>query len=129
MRLRTFPALPLALFLCAHPAIPLSSGVALNAAGSAELDSRHKALNDFFREYWDAFLQHSPESASFLGDKRFNDQTTDYSIGSVNEWLAKEKAFGLRLAAIDPTGLSDQEKISRQILLQDLQLRHRGRTV
>jgi len=119
MRLRTFPALPLALFLCAHPAIPLSSGVALNAAGSAELDSRHKALNDFFREYWDAFLQHSPESASFLGDKRFNDQTTDYSISSVNEWLAKEKAFGLRLAAIDPTGLSDQEKISRQILLQD----------
>ena len=55
-----------------------------------------------------------------LGDKRFNDQIRDYSVKAYNESLAREQAFLMRLAEIDPAGLSDQEKISRELLLREL---------
>jgi uncharacterized protein (DUF885 family) len=79
---------------------------------------RRAALNDLFKEYWDAYLQHSPEFASEIGDKRFNDQISDYSVKAYNDWLAAEQNYMLRLAAIDPAGLTDQEKTSRDLLLR-----------
>ena len=79
---------------------------------------RRAALNDLFKEYWDANLQHSPEFASEIGDKRFNDQIADYSVKAYNDWLATEQNYMLRLAAIDPAGFTDQEKTSRELLLR-----------
>ena len=55
-----------------------------------------------------------------IGDKRYNDQIKDNSVEAENLWLAVQQDFLLKLAAIDPTGLSDQDKISREILLHDL---------
>lgn len=86
----------------------------------ASLESRRKALNELFHEYWDANLANSPEFASTIGDKRFNDKISDSSVRAINAWLATEQDFLLRLAAVDPTGFSDQEKISRDLLLRDL---------
>ncbi len=40
---------------------------------------RSKDLNKLFNEIWEDRLKHSPEFASSLGDKRYNDQLTDYS--------------------------------------------------
>src|SRR5580704_19335293 len=79
---------------------------------AASLDDRRKALNDLFHDYWEDLLKHSPEFASELGDKRYNDQTSDYSVQAVNDELAREQRFLLRLAAIDPTGFTDIEKTS-----------------
>ncbi len=53
-----------------------------------------------------------------IGDKRYNDQVSDYSVKAYNEGLAREQGFLLRLAAIDPAGLTDQEKTSRDLLLR-----------
>jgi len=39
-------------------------------------------------------------------------------VKAINEGLAREQNFLLRLAAIDTTGLTDQEKISRELLLR-----------
>jgi uncharacterized protein (DUF885 family) len=88
------------------------------AASIARIEDRRKALNALFHEYWEANLQHSPEFASEIGDKRYNDQTSDYSVKAFNDWLATEQNFMMRLAAIDPGGLSDQEKTSRELLLR-----------
>ena len=79
---------------------------------------RRAALNELFKEYWDAYLQHSPEFASEIGDKRFNDQISDYSVKAYNDWLATEQNYMLRLAAVDPAGFTDQEKTSRDLLLR-----------
>lgn len=84
------------------------------------VESRRKALNDLFHEYWDANLANSPEFASTIGDKRFNDKISDLSVRAFNDWLAKEQDFLLRLAAIDPSGFTDQETTSRELLLRDL---------
>ncbi|MGA7340293.1 MAG: DUF885 domain-containing protein [Terracidiphilus sp.] len=88
-------------------------------AAPASVDDRRKALNDLFHEYWEAVLERSPELASSLGDLRYNDKIADRSVKACNEWLAREQGWMLRLAAIDDAGLTDQEKLSRELLLRE----------
>jgi uncharacterized protein (DUF885 family) len=89
-------------------------------AAPASVEGNRKALNQIFQDYWEDRLAHSPELASTLADKRWNDRISDYSIKAYNESLARGQAFLMRLAEIDVTGLTDQEKISRDLLLRRL---------
>lgn len=86
----------------------------------APVEDRRKAMNDLFKEYWDANLANSPEFASTIGDTRFNDKISDYSVKAYNDWLAQEQNYLMRLAAIDPSGFSDQERTSRELLLRQI---------
>jgi uncharacterized protein (DUF885 family) len=88
------------------------------ATQPASVEANRKALNDLFEEFWQASMEHDPEYASALGDKRYNDRIDDYSVKAENDWLEREESFLMRLAAIDPTGFTDQEKISRELLLR-----------
>jgi uncharacterized protein (DUF885 family) len=120
--LRKFPlpALAVTAFLllvsapALHPQAP-----SLPPVPAASVEANRKALNALFQDYWEDALKHSPEFASSLGDKRYNDRISDYSVKAVNEALAREQNFLLQLAAIDPAGFTDQEKISRDLLLRD----------
>jgi uncharacterized protein (DUF885 family) len=85
---------------------------------AAQVEANRKALNAVFQDYWEDNLKHSPEFASTLGDKRYNDQISDYSVKAFNDGLAREESFLMRLAAIDPAGLTAQETISRELLLR-----------
>ncbi len=87
-------------------------------AQAAQVEANRKALNDLFDEYWQAVMERSPEYASELGDKRYNDRIDDYSVKAENAWLEREENFMMRLATIDPAGFTDQEKISRELLLR-----------
>ncbi len=82
------------------------------------LEDRRQALNQVFQDYWQDRLKHEPEFASALGDKRYNDQTSDYSVQAVNDQLAREQRFLMRLATIDSTGFTEQEKISQELLIR-----------
>ncbi len=111
------------LSLALQPALRAQKPLPLAAtapAAPASLEDRRKALSDLFHDYWEQSLQISPEFASTLGDLRYNDQISDYSVKALNQWLATEQTFLFRLAAIDPTDLSDQEKISRELLMRDI---------
>jgi uncharacterized protein (DUF885 family) len=88
-------------------------------APPATVEENRKALDSLFAEYWQATLEHDPEFASTLGDTRYNDRITDYSVKAENAWLEREANFLMQLAAIDTTGLTDQEKISRDLLLRE----------
>ena len=92
----------------------------------APLADRRQALNDLFHDYWEDRLKHDPEFASLIGDLRYNDQVSDYSVSAINDELAREQRFELRLAAIDPTGFTDQEKISQELLLREFDLDQEG---
>ncbi|MBN9616338.1 MAG: hypothetical protein BGO25_07160 [Acidobacteriales bacterium 59-55] len=96
--------------------VPLPSAAAANEPVAA----RVKELNALFDEIWQDKLKHSPEYASYLGDKRYNDQLTDYSVKAVNATLQRENGFILRLGAIDTTGLPDQEKLSAELMMRSL---------
>ena len=114
LRLR-FPALSAAWLLL----LTFASLAGAQTAAVPPVEERRKALNALFQDYWEDSLKHAPEFASTLGDKRYNDQVSDRSVKAVNEALAREQIFLLHLAAIDPTGFTDQEKISRDLLLRD----------
>ena len=115
---RILPLVLAALF-CALPAIPQKLQLA-PASAPQDLASREKALNDIFSEYWEDRLAHSPEFASSLGDKRWNDQLSDYSVQAYNQQLAREAAFLSRLGQIDTTGMSEQETLSKDLLVRQL---------
>ena len=56
-------------------------------------------LSALFAEIWEDRLKHSPEYASYLGDKRYNDQLSDYSIAEVNASLSATQSDATRVAA------------------------------
>jgi uncharacterized protein (DUF885 family) len=87
-------------------------------ATPASIESNRKALSAIFEDYWQDQLKHNPELASSLGDKRYNDQITDYSVKAYNDGLAREENFLVQLAAIDTTGLTGEEKTSRDLLMR-----------
>ena len=99
------------------PFAPVATPTAPAAPVGAE--ENRKALARVFEDYWQDVLEHAPEFASSLGDKRYNDQISDYSVKAVNEGLEREGKFLMRLAAIDPAGLTEQEKVSRELLLRE----------
>lgn len=107
-----FPALSAALLLLTV-ALPGRS-----QKPAASIEDRRKALNALFEQYWDARLERNPEFASTIGDERWNDKVTDYSVKAENDWLAREQTLMMQLAAIDPAGLTDAETTSREMLLR-----------
>jgi uncharacterized protein (DUF885 family) len=81
---------------------------------------REKALNEVFSDYWEQQLKDSPEFASTLGDKRYDDQLSDYSAAGYNAQLEHDRAFLDRLGAIDTAGLPAQEQLSKDLLVRKL---------
>src|SRR6185503_12624887 len=90
------------------------------SAAPSSPEDRATALHAIFHDYWEQTLKRQPEFASSLGDKRYNDKISDCSVKAVNDWLAEEQDMLLKLAALDATGLSDQDQVSRELLLHDL---------
>jgi uncharacterized protein (DUF885 family) len=97
------------------------STIAAAAEISAEdLDRRRKALNDLLDEQWEYSLRTSPEYASLLGDKRWNDQVSDSSEAEVLREYAETRKFLRRFEAIGTAGFSDQEKLNRDLMVRNL---------
>jgi uncharacterized protein (DUF885 family) len=119
LRTPRFHFLAVSALLLLAPAAPARPQAAAPAATPASVEANRKEMDAIFKDYWEDNLKHSPEFASILGDKHYNDQISDYSVKAYNEGLAREQAFLMRLAAIDTTGLTDQEKISRELLLRE----------
>ena len=90
------------------------------AAPATSVAARSKELSALLAEIWEDTLKHSPETASYLGDKRYDDQLTDYSAAAVNAALARGMGFIQRLSAIDTTGLTHQEQLSAELMLRSL---------
>jgi uncharacterized protein (DUF885 family) len=99
----------------------LSAGSLMAQELSAEdLDRRRKALDDLLHEQWEYTMRTSPEFASILGDRRYNDQLSDFSEKAAYADIAVAKKFLRRFEAIDTRGFSDQEKLNRNLMVRDL---------
>lgn len=93
---------------------------AASLAAGADLEARRKQLNDLLTEQWEYVLRTSPEFASLLGDKRYNDQIFDFSQQAIDEDLAKTKEFLARFEAIDTTGFAEQEALNKTLMVRQL---------
>jgi len=90
------------------------------AAQNLPLSNRLRTLNAIFSDYWEDRLKHNPDFASSIGDKRYNDQLPDYSVEAFNDSLARGRAFLNRLGEVDTAGMSDQEQLSKEVLVRQL---------
>src|SRR6266851_2197488 len=106
--------------ICCLNVVPMASQAQATAGATASVGQRSKDLSKLFSDIWEDRLKHSPELASFLGDKRYNDQLSDYSTQEVNAALARGRGFIQRLSEIETTGLPDQERLSAELMLRSL---------
>src|ERR1700744_1479551 len=89
-------------------------------AAANSVAPRSKALSSLLDQIWQDRLKHPPEFAASIGDKRYNDQLTDYSAKEVNAGLARGRDYIQQLSEIDTTGLSEQERLSADLMLRSL---------
>src|SRR5438874_6828851 len=87
---------------------------------AASLDKRRKQLNDLLSEQWEYTLRSSPEYASILGDKRYNDQVSDNSLEGISKRHLKDVEFLKRFSSIDTSGFSDKEVLNKQLMAKNL---------
>jgi uncharacterized protein (DUF885 family) len=96
---------------------------ALSVAQTApSLEARRKALNDLLAEQWEYSLRTNPVFASYLGDKRWNDQLNDFSQEAIDKNLAESQKFLVRFEAIDSSGFPVQEILNKQLMVRDLKI-------
>ena len=89
-----------------------------NAASGSQ--NQAAKLKQLVADEWEYELRESPELATSIGDYRYNDRWSDSSLAHVpqqkrdmQEWLAK-------FEALDVSGLSEQEKLSQQLMVRNL---------
>src|SRR3954454_14112791 len=90
------------------------------AKDTPSLESRRKALNNLLAEQWEYTLQTSPEFATILGDKRFNDKLSDFSQAQIDRDLAMTKKFLVRFQAVNTAGFPEQEALNKTLMVRNL---------
>jgi uncharacterized protein (DUF885 family) len=109
---------PLATAPQAAPAAPPATAPA--AAPAATLDARRKQLVALLAAQWEYTLRRSPEFASILGDRRYNDRWSDASPEAIVAEHAQTRAFLASFEAIDTTGFPEQEVLNQQLMVRSL---------
>jgi uncharacterized protein (DUF885 family) len=101
---------------------PLSSGAPTTAATHMPtVSERVRRLHKLLGEQWEYALRTSPEFASVLGDKRYNDRWADVSQAAVERNLRQTRVFLDQFSAIDTTGFPVQEKLNHALMVRNLQ--------
>lgn len=111
------------LLVCAQ-----AGGVALAAPGAGistqvapAVASGSRAFAALLDEEWQYQLRTSPELATTIGDYRYNRFWTDYSLEQVSKDSVTSAWFLKRFQAVDPAALTEQEQISRAMMIRQLQ--------
>lgn len=103
--------------------------VALSCLGCASPPSGSAQLDQLFDEYYEFQLRSSPELATEVGRKDFDDRWTDYSREGREAYRERQREFVDRVEAISAAGLGEQAVISRSLLLADLKQSLAGQEV
>ena len=116
------PAIAAALLMAlgGMPAAVFATTSAPVSTSATSLDARRAALNSLLTEQWEYKLRATPEFASMLGDKRYNDQLSDFSQAAIDADQKADVVFLKRFQAIDIKGFAVQEKLNKDLMVQQL---------
>ena len=106
-------------------ALSLAMGFA-HAAGPADVESRRQALDSLIKEQWEYAMRNSPEWASLIGDKRYNDKLSDFSQAAIDADAKQTAEFLKKFEAIDTSGFPAQEQINKELMVRNLRLTVEG---
>jgi uncharacterized protein (DUF885 family) len=94
-----------------------------SAQAPASVASRLSAQNALFDDSWQAALKMNPVMATAVGDYRYNDQLGDYSLAASAARHRRDISDLARIKAIDSSGFPEQDLISHDLFLRQLQQR------
>ncbi|MBJ8505086.1 DUF885 domain-containing protein [Acinetobacter seifertii] len=81
---------------------------------------RVKALNQLLQEQWEYTLKNNPETATTLGDLRYNDRWTESSKSQIEKDKKTTQNFLKRFEAIDSTGFSATDQLNKDLMIYQL---------
>ncbi|WP_407506445.1 DUF885 domain-containing protein [Acinetobacter baumannii] len=79
-----------------------------------------KALNQLLQEQWEYTLKNNPETATTLGDLRYNDRWTEFSKNQIEKDKKTTQNFLKRFEAIDSTGFSATDQLNKDLMIYQL---------
>ncbi|MFK3650792.1 DUF885 domain-containing protein [Lysobacter enzymogenes] len=91
---------------------PAAFAAATAVAAAPARSAQAQALHRLFDQQWERGLRENPESASYNGDKRFNDRWTDVSLAAIQAREAGDRQALATLRAIDRAALSPQDQLN-----------------
>jgi uncharacterized protein (DUF885 family) len=109
--------------LSASALVLIAASQFATAQASATVESRLAAQNALFDDAWQTSLKMNPTLATAVGDYRYNDQLGDYSLTSIAERHQRDLTDLAHIKAIDPAGFPEQDLISHDLFLRQLQQR------
>ena len=93
------------------------TGLALLVLALTPADTTMTPLQRLLADDWQYRMEQSPESATFLGDHRYDGRLTDLSIGAIEARQAHDRAMLARARAIKPASLKGQDRLSLELFL------------
>lgn len=89
----------------------------VSASLHAQPADEGKRLHAFFDAEWERGLRENPESASFEGDRRFNDRWSDNSLQAIAASEAADREALAQIKAIDRSRLSPADQLNYDTFL------------
>jgi uncharacterized protein (DUF885 family) len=96
------------------------------AVAADNLEARRRQLKGLVADEWAFELRESPEQATQIGDYRYNDRWTDYSLSHVPKVRQQDEKFLTAIRAIDTSGFPEQEKLDKSLAVRNLEYRIEG---
>ncbi len=109
-------------FCCLGSVLLLGSSL----LGAQPSDSKPKPslsgakLSTLLNEEWEYEISAHPETATELGDNRYNDRLDDRSLQFYQSEIKQDRKFLAHTEAIDVSGLSPQDLLSRELMIRKL---------
>ena len=100
----------------------IATGCVFGQSGKPLAD-RLAAQNALFDEQYESDLRNFPERATAYGDYRYNDKLAEYSLAAMVQRVKTNREFLARIEAIPSTDFSEQDQLSRDLLIRMLEQR------
>ncbi|MDC5070901.1 DUF885 domain-containing protein [Acinetobacter baumannii] len=104
----------------ANPEINTNTIEKSQAKQKSDVSFRVKALNQLLQEQWEYTLKNNPETATTLGDLRYNDRWTEVSKTQIEKDKKSTQNFLKRFEAIDSTGFSATDQLNKDLMIYQL---------
>jgi uncharacterized protein (DUF885 family) len=100
----------------------LALALVLAASGAAQpsVTPARTALQRLLADHWQWSLRQNPVLATTLGEHRYDRELGDLTLAAMDRRARESAAFLSRADAIDTTGLTPAERVTRAILRRDL---------
>ncbi len=98
------------------------SGFLCAAQQSNTPASANRQLNELLDKEWEYELRTRPEQATAYGDARYNDRLNDRSAKFYESDIEQRRKFLKQFEAIDAKALSEQDQLSRALMIRDLKI-------